>query len=141
MVGKMKMRRLIAWALCLCMLLTVSNFASAVTLYSEGNLVFEKLENDKIEMNNLSQSAADLAIEQEMVDEDGMIGVFIVFEGKSVLETNKQAVAGPQTLAMMKELEVRQDVVIERIERLFYGEYQATNVVLHARISPLGKRV
>jgi len=31
-------------------------------------------------------------------------------------------------------------VVIERIERLFYGEYQASNVVLHARISPLGGR-
>ena len=117
MVGKMKMKRLIAFALCLCLLLSTSNFASAVTLHTTERLTIEKMDGVNLDLTNLKKSAKDLAVEREMVDENGMIDVFIVMEDKAVLETNPAAVLNAQTQSQMVTLQARQEDVISRIEK------------------------
>lgn len=117
MVGKMKLRRMIALALCLCLLLTVSNFASAVSLYSTESLTFEEVDGSALDLTHVGKSESDLALEKLMVDENGMIEVFIIMEGKSVLETDITAVAGDKTLAQMDALKADQEKIIAQIEK------------------------
>ena len=117
----MKMKRFVALALCLCMLLTISNFTSAVTLYSVESLPFEKVDGSHLDLSKLDKAAQDLAVEQTLVDENGMISVFIIMEDKAVLETDPSAKAGPQTLAQMSKLKDQQTVVIQSIEKNVLG--------------------
>ena len=99
------------------MLLTLTNFASAVQLYSHESMSFTKENNANINLSKLEKSASDLAIEKQMVDEDGMIPVFIVMEGASVLDTNALAVLNQTTLNQMQQLKAKQDVVVSKIEK------------------------
>ena len=112
----MKMRRFIALALCLCMLLTISNFASAATLYSSETLSFEQVSGLNKDFTQVGKNPSDLALEKLMVDENGMVEVFIIMEGKSVLETNISAEADNKTLAQMTALKGKQDQIISKIE-------------------------
>ncbi len=113
----MKMRRVLALVLCLCMLMSMTYVVTAVEETRSESMPFEKVENSDINLSKLTQSANDLKIEQEMVDENGMIPVFIIMEGKSVLETNAQAVLNQTTMGQMKQLQVQQNLVVSSIEK------------------------
>ena len=113
----MKMTRIVALVLCLCMLIPLSGIGTAVQLYETYSPGFSKIENSNLDLTNLDKSANDLAIEKELVDENGMIPVFIVMEGPSVLDKNKQAVLNQETKLQMQQMQVQQSQVISQIEK------------------------
>ena len=117
----MKMKRFLALLLALCMILPYglqvrAEEASEDSSASE-SLEFEKLDNVSVDLAVVEKAAAkDLAIEQQMVDANGMVHVFIVMEGKSVLETNAAAQLNPQSQAQRESLENSQMAVVNKIE-------------------------
>ncbi len=117
----MKLRRVLALMLCLCMLLTISNFASAFTLYETEGLPFEQISGLGKDFTRLDKTPSDLAVEKMMVDEDGMVEVFIIMEEKSVLEADISAVANEETMAQMDVLKAKQEVIINKIEKNVLG--------------------
>ena len=122
----MKMRRVLALALCLCMLLSFSNFASAVTLYSSESLSFEQVAGPNKDFTMLGKTPSDLALEKLMVDENGMVEVFIIMEGKSVLEADISAEADDETLAQMDALKAKQEQIVTKIENSVLGGQELT---------------
>ncbi len=111
----MKMKRVLALVLCLCLLLGMTGVASAVQLYSRESLQFSK-ENNTVDLTNLDKSAQEIKLEQSFVDDNGMIPVFIVMEEASVLQTNAGAVLDKVTTQQMEKLKANQEIVISNIE-------------------------
>ena len=111
------MKRIFALILCLSMLLSMTVLVNAVDRSRSSALSFTQIFDSDINLSKLDKSANDLKIEQSMVDENGMIPVFIVMEGKSVLETDPKAVLSQNTLAQMQQLQVRQNAVVSQIEK------------------------
>lgn len=114
----MKMRKFLSLLLCLCMLLTIAPLGTAVkaSTNTSNELFFEKMDN-VVDLAKPDKTAADLAIEQSLVDENGMIPVFIIMEGKSVLENDTQATLNQTTIGQMKHLQASQSIVVSNIEK------------------------
>ena len=114
----MKMRKFLSLLLCLCMLLTIAPLGTAVkaSTNTSNELFFEKVDN-VVDLAKPDKTAADLAIEQSLVDENGMIPVFIIMEGKSVLENDTQATLNQTTIGQMKHLQASQNIVVSNIEK------------------------
>ncbi|MBE6974156.1 MAG: hypothetical protein E7436_01510 [Ruminococcaceae bacterium] len=109
------MKRFFAAALVLCLLLSWG-LSGTVSAVSTDRLAFEKLTGSRKDLSILQgNSAADLAIEKSMVDRQGMVEVFIVMEGKSVLEQDPLAQPDEDTLAAAEKLEQAQAKIIDRI--------------------------
>ena len=113
-------RRIFAIVLTLCMLLTTTNLVSAVQLFRSESLSFSK-ESNTIDLTNVEKSANDLAIEKSMVDENGMIPVFIIMEGESVLDRNALAVLNQNTRLQMQQIISNQETVVSKIEKTVLG--------------------
>ena len=118
----MKLKRFLALVLALCMILPYGLQVRAEEAGEESSaseiLEFEKLNNVSVELAKVEAAAAarDMAIERQMVDANGMVRVFIVMEGKAVLETNAAARLNPQSQAQREALENSQMAVVARIE-------------------------
>ena len=113
----MNKKRVLALILCLCMILTPVLSAGAIeTDQSVTETVpFTQVEN---QMGLLQDpTASDLAVEQAMVDDDGMISVIIVMEGPSILEENSAAVMNEITMAKINAMEQNQAAVVDTIEK------------------------
>ena len=109
------MKRIFAAALVLCLLLSWG-LSGTVSAVSTDRLAFEKRTGGLKDLSILQgNSVADLAIEKSMVDEQGMVEVFIVMEGKSVLEQDPFAQPDEDTLAAAEKLEQAQAKIIDRI--------------------------
>ena len=122
----MNFKRILAFVLSLCMVLTLAPVGTiafaeenvTAEASTEVNLTVEELDSSEIEVD-LTQaelSESDLALEQAMVDENGMIGVFIVMEGESIIEEDASAVMNEDTQAKVEELEAAQAEVVAEIE-------------------------
>ena len=113
---KKHINRILALVLCLCMLIPISGIGSAVKLYSTTDLEFNKV-NNNLNIDYLEQAAKDLAIEQSMVDERGMIEVFIVLDSPSVLQRDAKAVLNQNTMAQMQQMLNQQMNLVNRIQK------------------------
>ena len=119
----MKMKRFLAMMLSLCMLLTlapagvIANAQETETVVTEA-LQLDQLDNSQVNVDLTQDSvkANDLALEQEMVDENGMIDVFIVMEGESIIEEDATAVMNAETQEKSAALEEAQAEVVAEIE-------------------------
>lgn len=112
----MKMNRFLALVLCLCMLFTMNSAVFAVNSDHTEDLMFSEIKDSNINLYKLQQTANDLKIEQSLVDENGMIRVFIVMEGASVLDTNPKAMMDKNTIAQMQHLKLAQELIVSGIE-------------------------
>ena len=122
----MNFKRILAFVLSLCMVLSLAPAATIAfaeeSTSAEGSdtqeLVVQELDSDAYNVDLTLDSVADtdLALEQEMVDENGMIPVFIIMEGESILEEDASAVMNEDTQAKAEELEANQAQVVAEIE-------------------------
>ena len=118
----MNMKRVFALVLALCMVLPYGLQAGAEEVLSQGpvseSLTFEQIENPGVDLTVVKdQAALDLELERELVDENGMVTVFILMEGESVIEKDASAVLDSRTSARRNELEKTQEEVVSRIEK------------------------
>ena len=116
----MNLKRLLALAMALCMLLSFGgNFAYAVEEDTNSqNLVIEELDSDEVDVN-LAQNAGvntDQVIEGEEIDEDEMVRVVVVMESESVIQMNSAAQVDETTDEQAAELEQAQAEIIAEIE-------------------------
>ena len=119
----MKLNRILALVLCLCMLTSISGVGNAVELYDIRDMAFELVEDSNLDLFNIDKSANELALEKAFVDENGMIPVFIVMDGQSVLDKNKHAVLDQNTKLQMQQMTARQMQIVSDIEnRVLDGE-------------------
>ena len=114
------MKRFLALVLSLCMLLTVAPVSAAAQESKETvtDLQVEQLAGDEVQVDLIADAveSSDLALEQELVDANGMIDVFIVMEGESIIESDATAVMDEDTQAKVEELENNQAEIIAEIE-------------------------
>lgn len=117
------MKRFLALALALCMLLpygmTVRAEEAATEQAASEAVSFEKLNPADVDADLTkvdAPAAADLALEQKLVDENGMVTVFIIMEGEAILEGDAAAELTPSTRASMAAMEKKQADVVARIE-------------------------
>ncbi len=112
----MKMKRILALVLCLCLFVTMTGVATGTQLFVTENLSFYK-EQNTINLANPDQFEMDLAIERNMVDENGMIRVFIVMEDPSVLQEDALAVLNHETQKLMQSIQQEQQALVSEIEK------------------------
>ena len=119
------MKRILSFVLALTMVLTLSMGSGvAFALENEETVVTqelfaEKLDADKIDVNLTAEdvAAADLALEQSLVDENGMVAVFIEMEGDSIIEEDAAAVMDDETQEKVEAMEEVQAQIVEKIEQ------------------------
>ena len=114
------MKRFLALMLSLCMVLSLAPLSAlaAEPAQTATDLAIEQLDGSKLDVD-LTQDglkAEDLAVEQELVDENGMIEVFIVMEGESIIEEDASAVVSAETEKKAAALEEAQAEVVAEIE-------------------------
>ena len=122
----MNLKRILAFVLSLCMILslapvgTVAHAQETVSgeTAAEQDLVIQELDSDEVNVDLTLESAvsSDLALEQEVVDEEGNVPVFIIMEGESILEEDAAAVVNEDTQAKSEELVEAQSEVVAEIE-------------------------
>ncbi len=114
----MKLKRILALALSLCMILP---FVLVKDAYAAGNssenLAFEELNGDEINLDLKKDDITDdeLVVEN-LIDENGMVNVFIIMEGESIIEEDASAVMDEDTQAKVEALEEIQAEVVAQIE-------------------------
>ena len=119
----MNLKRFLAIALSLAMLLcmmpagTVAHAEETQKITKE-DLSFEQLDAADItaERPQTLSESEDLTLEQAIANSTGMVEVFIVMEGESIMEENIAAIADETTLEKSKDLEKLQAEVVSRIE-------------------------
>lgn len=123
----MHMKKFLAIALALCMLLTtLAPSANAVgtwwdkTSSTREKLLFELLDNDLFDLD-LFRKDLEAELKIEKIDNDQMVKIFIVMDSLSVVETDSKAVYGEQTQLMMDALAEEQQAIIATIEREVLG--------------------
>ena len=123
----MHMKRILAIALALCMLLTtLAPSADAVGIWwgktssTREELLFELLDNDLFDLD-LFRKDLDAELKIEKIDNDQMVKIFIVMDSLSVVETDSKAVYCEQTQLMMDALAEEQQAIIANIEREVLG--------------------
>lgn len=116
----MTMKKLFALALCLCMVLSL---IPATTFAQENDTLEEEITLEQTDSGKYQDALelgkntlTDLELEKQMVDEDGMIHVFIVMESEAILEADAAAGLDDESIAKITELEQEQAEVISRIE-------------------------
>ena len=110
----MMMKRFLAIALSICMLLSMTPVAPARATESE-DLEFEVLEGS-VKTDLLKPlETEDLALELD-IDEDEMVKVLVVMDEESVLEKNPQGLSMPGFQQQKDAMEYQQQVVIELIQ-------------------------
>ena len=120
----MKMKRAIALLLTVCMLLpfipTAAKAVETVETLSPAaeDLTFERMDGTEVDLDlTVDDTAAqDLALEQEMVDENGMVDVFIIMEGESIIEADASAVMDESTQEKVEAMEENQAQIVAEIE-------------------------
>lgn len=117
----MKMKRLLAIVLSLSLLVSLAPISSIVRALDTDPTVTEKLAVEELNDVNaglaqISTENENLAVDQSLVDENGMVSVFIVMEGESVIEENAAAVLDEDTMAKVEELEEYQAEIVAEIE-------------------------
>ena len=117
----MNFKRILAFVLSLCMVLTlapVSTLAFAAeneTPVSDSqNLVIEELDQINATLPKLDNDAGDMVVEQ-IIDEDEIVKVLIIMESESIIETNYAATLN-SSAALISELEEEQAEVVAQIE-------------------------
>ena len=112
----MKLKRFLAAALSVCMLLSVLG-PGTVRGANVENLSFSKLGKDLFDID-LTGGSMDSALELgvEKLDENEVVKIIIVMHSRSVVERNATAVYGSATRAAMDKLEKEQAIVINEIE-------------------------
>ena len=120
----MNVKRILAFVLSLCMVLTLAPLSAlateieieqgAVTSESQ-NLAFEKLENVDVTLDKNGMKDGLEAIEQIIAD-DEVVKVLIIMEGLSVIECEPTATVNSNSNAIVDELEEEQAEVVEQIE-------------------------
>ena len=113
----MKMNRFLAVTLSLCMVLTMLPLG---VLAHEGAeklaLDVEHLSGVSVDLAANTINESELALVKEHVDANGMIDVFIVMEGESIIESDAAAVVNDETEAQAAALVENQEAVIAEIE-------------------------
>ena len=117
------MKRILSFVLALAMVLPLC-FGNGVVFAEEKSesvvtqaLVPEQLDADKVGVElKAENAAADLALEQSLVDENGMIAVFIEMEGDSIIEEDASAVMDAETQEKVETMEEVQAEIVEKIE-------------------------
>ena len=113
----MKMNRFLAVMLSLCMVLTMLPLG---VLAHEGTekltLDVEQLSGVSVDLAANTINESELALVKEHVDANGMIDVFIVMEGESIIESDAAAVVNAETEAQAAALVENQEAVIAEIE-------------------------
>lgn len=121
----MKLKRLLALVLSLCMVvsLTLPNAAMAAEIPADKVMESRKLEITEVDGSGVSASLikdsadpADAALDQEIIDAAEEVPVIIVMEGDSVIEEDSSAVLNRRTEAKMEGLEKKQAAVVAEIE-------------------------
>lgn len=122
----MNLKRILAIALSLCMLISLmpmGTLALAEEVSIDQSVTVETLGVEKLDSSQINvdltktSEEADLALEREAVDENGMVEVFIVMEGESIIEEDASAVMDENTQAKVEELEAAQAKVVSEIEK------------------------
>jgi len=121
----MNFKRILAFVLSLCMILTLAPVATVAhaaetesnTAAESQDLVFEELDGAEVDVklpqNGLKEDT--LALDQ-LVADDEVVKVLIIMESPSVMETDSSATLNSSTGAIMDELEEEQAEVVEQIE-------------------------
>ena len=110
----MKMKRFLAFALTLCMLLSLAPVAPARAAESE-QLEFEKLEGVELDLaQNPQLETVEAAVS---MDPNELVKVIIVLEEPAVAESDPKAVLNAATQRQMTELEKQQEVMLASIEK------------------------
>lgn len=123
----MKLKRVLAFALSVCLLLSLSLSVGAADTSARSSVVTNTLQTEKLDGSNLNVNLKDdvtdaskMALEQE-IDEDAVVRVLIIMDSESVVEVDGGAVVNDETTAMRKKLKQEQDSVIAKIERNVLG--------------------
>ncbi len=112
----MNMKRILAFALALCMILTLAPVAPARAAESE-TLEIEKLDGSQINLELTKPSQLENLEAAVTVDPNEMVKVIILMEGQSVVEGNPKAVLNASTQKQMEDLEQKQMTVLAQIEQ------------------------
>lgn len=117
----MKMKRLLSAVLSLCMI--VSLLASSVTVSfaqdTDSKTSTKELEIEQLTGNGkhwFSDSVSEKDTVEESIAPDQLVKVFILMQGNSVLESDRQAELNSRTQLQMAGIEACQNAVIRRIE-------------------------
>ena len=116
----MSMRRLLALAMALCMIMSFGGtFAFATEAQSNSeNLAIEQLDPNDVQMNLAQNDAvnSDLTLNEEQIDANEIVRVVVVMEGESIVQMNSAAVVDDTTKEQAAELEQAQAQLIAEIE-------------------------
>ena len=116
----MKMKRFLALALSLCMILSVTLQSGIVrAIETDSNdLPFEKLDGVKVD---LTKNDADLKLDALDVDPDQTVKVIIVMESESIIEEDPKAQVNNHTKEKTLKLLTEQKKVVKVIENEVFG--------------------
>ena len=116
----MSMRRILALAMALCMLMSFGgSFAYAAEEQSNSeNLVIEQLDRNDINLDLAQNSAvnSDLVLNEEEIDPEEIVRVVVVMEGESIVQMNSAAVVDEATTELAAQMEQAQAELIAEIE-------------------------
>ena len=115
----MNMKRILAFALTLCMLLSLAPVTPVRAAEAE-KLQFEKLEDVKLDLTGNS-AVAQTRLPEQTIGEEEVVKVLILMDQKSIVEDNGLAVMNVQTQAQINKLEMQQRAVIQAIEKNVLG--------------------
>ncbi len=112
----MNMKRFFAFALALCMLISLAPVAPARAAETE-QLEFEKISGEDVQLDLTADTTVgeDLAFEAQ-IPEDEVVKVIIVMEEESIVEQNSQAVMSVEMEQQIQKMEDEQNAVIASIE-------------------------
>ena len=119
----MKMKRILALVLSLCLILPfglVRNaFAVEDKTVSSENLTIEKLDGSDYDLDLTKDNvgSSDLALDEESIDAKQAVQVIIVMEGDSIIEEDSSAVLNDETQAKSEALAEAQAEVVAEIEK------------------------
>ena len=111
----MKMKRLLALLLSLCM---VFSLVPANAVHAEGSeeLEIEKLDNSEVSVDLTQDIDTDLKVNDPEIDANESVKVIIVMEGESIIQNNGAAVLDLETEQQMDQMEMMQQYVVALIE-------------------------
>ena len=116
----MSMRRLLALALALCMVMSFGGtFAFAAEEQSNSeNLIIEQVDSADVQLNLAQNNVvnSDLSVNEEEIDANEIVRVVVVMEEESIVQMNSAAVVDAATREQVAQLEQAQAEVIAQIE-------------------------
>ena len=112
----MNMKRFLAIALTLCMILTMIPAAPARAAENQ-KLEFEKLDNVDLELDLIQNPELEAVTPAVTLDPNEMVPVIIVMEGLSVVDQNPDAVPNGEVEVQMAQLKQQQNAILNKIEK------------------------